>query len=121
MKLSPTKAILRPPDGLDFSDITASKATGTAYWNDDGTLDIPFDVEPSPAEQRAILVRITTANTNEETLQNRAHAALSANETFLALPTPTNAQVLAQVQRLTKECSGVIRLLLSELDSTSGT
>ena len=54
-------------------------------------------------------------------LASRARAALIANATFLALGSPTNAQTLAQVQLLTKECNGIIRLLLGVLDSTSGT
>ena len=48
-------------------------------------------------------------------------AALAANATFLALAVPTNAQTLAQVQTLTKECSALIRLLLQQFDSVAGT
>lgn len=54
-------------------------------------------------------------------IQASAKAALTANANFLALASPTNAQVLLQVERLTKECSGIIRLLLQELDTTDGT
>jgi hypothetical protein len=50
-----------------------------------------------------------------------AESALAANATFLAIGAPTNAQVLAQVQTLTKECNGIIRLLTARLESTSGT
>jgi hypothetical protein len=61
------------------------------------------------------------AAANQETLQSRSEAALAANTTFLALASPTNAQTLAQVKTLTKECNALIRLALGILDSTSGT
>lgn len=58
---------------------------------------------------------------NAATLRDRGIAALDANATFLALAAPTNAQVVAHVQRLTRECSGLIRLELNQLDDTTGT
>lgn len=44
-------------------------------------------------------------------LASKARAALHANETFLSMVSPSNAQVAAQVNRLTRECSALIRLL----------
>lgn len=60
---------------------------------------------------------------NERTLRDRATQALQANADFLALAlaSPTNAQTLAQVKTLTRECSALIRLLLRKLDTTAGT
>mgnify|MGYP000691666206 CR=1 FL=1 len=48
--------------------------------------------------------------TSRTDLLTKARAAVTANQTFLALATPTNAQVVAQVQRLTRECSALLRL-----------
>jgi hypothetical protein len=62
-----------------------------------------------------------TTDANTATVKQRAQAALTANATFLALASPTNAQTLAQVQRLTKECSALIRLALSQLDTITDT
>jgi len=58
---------------------------------------------------------------NAASLQGKAQAALAANSTFQAIASPTNAQVLAQVQLLTKECNALIRLALNLLDTTSDT
>ena len=64
---------------------------------------------------------LLTAQTNAADLTAKAQAAIAANATFLALASPTNPQVLAQVQRLTRECSALIKLLLNDLNDTSGT
>jgi hypothetical protein len=61
------------------------------------------------------------AEQNAATLCTRANNALAANATYQAISTPTNPQVVAQVLLLTKECNGIIRLLLSQLDDIAGT
>ena len=58
----------------------------------------------------AIVQTDVTADAVLFDLATKARAALDANATFLAIGSPTNAQVLAQVQRLTRECSALIRL-----------
>lgn len=58
---------------------------------------------------------------NEEDLRQRSRQALQANDAFLAISVPTNAQTLAQVKALTRECSALIRLLLNQVDTTAGT
>lgn len=63
----------------------------------------------------------TAIDINAVTLRNRATQALAANNTYLGIASPTNAQVVTQVGRLTQECSGMIRLLLGLLDDTTGT
>jgi len=58
---------------------------------------------------------------NRDGLIAKAQAAIASNSTFLAIVSPTNPQVLAQVQRLTRECTAVIKLLLDDLQDVSGT
>ena len=55
---------------------------------------------------------------NADTIRAQATAALTGNRDFLDLSAPTNAQTLAQVKALTRQSTGVIRLLLGVLDAT---
>ena len=59
-----------------------------------------------------VVVADIPASVNTDTLIGKANAALAANANYLAIASPTNAQVVAQVDRLTRECSALIRLLL---------
>lgn len=53
-----------------------------------------------------------TAPSIEYDLHVKARNALAANAAYLALATPTNAQVAAQVKLLARENSALIRLLI---------
>ena len=54
-------------------------------------------------------------------LQTRALAAIALIQTYLAIASPTAAQVAAQVALLTRENTAIIRLLLGQLSTTAGT
>lgn len=54
---------------------------------------------------------------NQLTLQQRVQTALTNNETFLAIVSPTAAQAITQVQALTRQVNALIRLDLGLLDS----
>lgn len=56
---------------------------------------------------------------NRTTLEQQAVGALDTNRTFLAIASPTNAQIVAQVKALTRQNNGFIRLILGRLDGTS--
>jgi len=53
-----------------------------------------------------------TAPSIEYDLHVRARKALEVNANYLAIQSPTAAQVAAQVNRLTRETSALIRLLI---------
>lgn len=62
----------------------------------------------------------TPVQVNEMTLRTRATQALATNAAYLQVTAPTNAQVVAQVTALTRECSALIRLVLNLTDTTGG-
>lgn len=85
-------------------------------------VDVLANVEAIAANlRRALAANPLTWAANESTIRTKAEAALATNDTFLALANPTNAQYFAQLKVVTRECTGLIRLLLKELDSTAGT
>lgn len=54
---------------------------------------------------------------NRAAIVEQAVAALASNAAYLALPSPTQAQAVAQVAALTRQVNGLARLLLQRLDS----
>lgn len=73
------------------------------------------DEENAAADERAAAA---VAASNEQTLRDRAAAALATNKAFLDLAAPTNAQTLAQVKALTRQNNGLIRLVIRDLGGT---
>lgn len=111
---------------VTVSTDTADKVIkgGPFVW--DGTTAITV-----PAGQTTMLATSATAQgytypprpvseTNAADLRDKASSALATNVTFLAIASPSNAQVSTQVKALTRECSALIRLLLGQTDVEDG-
>ena len=62
-----------------------------------------------------------TYNANWASLAGKATTALTNNETFLGIVSPTDPQAIAQVQALTRQVDAIIRVLLGQLGVTDGT
>ena len=56
---------------------------------------------------------------NRGTIVQQAQGALASNAAYIALASPTNAQVAAQVKALTRQNNKIIRLLLSQIGDRS--
>lgn len=96
-----------PANGiLGQSDVTP---TGAFYCS----------AAPCQAIPQAAAVLAATAAANQATIQQQAAAALTNNVAYLAIGSPTNAQVVAQVAAMTRQLDALIRLALGKFDATS--
>lgn len=76
-------------------------------------------IETVTANGRTLEVRAKPGSrmATQASLAGKAEQALAANSTYLALASPSAAQTTAQVQRLSRECNALIRLLIGAFDT----
>lgn len=89
----------------------------TTYRRFDGTGQ-QVETRPATDAERAA-VTAASAQTNMDAIRSAATTALDTNRTYLALASPTNAQVAAEVKALAQQVNGIIRLVLGKLDGTN--
>lgn len=97
-------------------NITAKLENGTLKYYQDG-------VEITAAQAKTLVASEpeVIAETNKRSLEAKSNTALTANATYIAIASPTNAQTTAQVKALSRQNNALIRLLLKKLDTTNGT
>ena len=117
-------AILAAPQ-QNRSELYDGAAGTYTSWAADGTVTTIRALIASEVAALAAQDAAATAANNSTTLRTRANAALTTNATYLALSagalTPTALQQTVQVNKLTRECNILIRLVISLLDDLSGT
>jgi hypothetical protein len=67
---------------------------------------------------QTVTFEVSTEQINDETIRQQALDALTANRTYIARQSPTAAQNTAQIQALTRQVNGLIRLVLGRFDGT---
>ena len=107
------------------SEMWDGTAATYTSWAVDGTVTASRALTAPETADLAAQDAAATAANNSTTLRTRANAALTTNATYLALSagalTPTALQQTVQVNKLTRECNILIRLVISLLDDLSGT
>lgn len=93
-------------------------AAGYTAWDTAGVVITQRALTSQEAAALAAQDAGAATTANGDTLRSQAAQALAANRTYVALASPTNAQVAAQVKALTRQNNGIIRLLLNQLDGT---
>lgn len=114
---------------LDGSDVIQRLVLwdGASQPSQFGTL-VPAQIDPALGAVEGdtfsggILIRgVPLVQQHRQTIVANAQLALASNDTFLALATPTQTQTLTQVQRLTRQCNGIVRVLLDQFDTATDT
>jgi hypothetical protein len=72
----------------------------------------------TPEEGLVVTAQAAQLDTNARTIEQKAEQYLVDSAAFLALPSPTNAQVLAQVKQNTRAIRGIVRLIRQKFDAT---
>lgn len=105
----------RPPDTLPVIFVTGPV---NGLW----TIDAPDEVTKAQLDAAIALQQAgMSVVSNREALLTKATAAVVVNNAFLAVASPTNAQVVAQVRALTRQNNALIKLITNNLSDVSGT
>lgn len=107
---------------IDFNTVDVAGRLNAAVY-------LPDTNPPDPsAWQASVAAHVPTHPTPEEkvvsdagnadTIRTQATQALTDNKTYVAIASPSNAQVAAQVKALSRQVNGLLRLTLGQLDGT---
>lgn len=92
---------------------------GYSAWDAQGIVTTQRALTTPESSQLAAQDAGAAIAANQSTVQQQAQAALVNNRTYLAVGSPNNAQVVAQMRALTQQVQGLIRLALQQFDGTN--
>jgi hypothetical protein len=104
-----------------YALLDGSTVVNLIRWDGNTSTYNPAPLVAVPYDPAIHTIAVDPTVINRADLIAKVQAALDTNATFLALASPTNAQTLAQVQRLTRETNALIRFVLNAFDDTTGT
>ena len=119
------------PDYPDQTRVIDGNGVTRQWWDDASrtyftynaagvqTSATPYTTAENAAADRRATAALET--TNATSLRDKARTALTGNNTFLGIASPTNAQVSAQVKALTRQVNALIKLEVGDLSDTTGT
>jgi hypothetical protein len=104
--------------------VETTRPDDTATHTSDRTVELINDVPTVVWVVRPLSVDELSNNQqtlNRSTLETRAGNALTANNNFIAIASPTNAQAAAYLKTVAKELNAIIRLILNQVDDIGDT
>lgn len=103
----------RPISPGMFADLGVPAASFAALPDGGQEVTVP---ETLTAQQVTVgRIRLMTATPDVEGTVTAAMTAVAGNAAFLALPSPSAAQSVAQVRALTRQVDAIIRLIVAEI------
>src|SRR5690242_1024063 len=94
---------------------------GTAGYYTGNPLTKQRDLTTQEAADLAAMDTGNTQTANRVSLESKAASAVASNITYINLASPTTAQTTAQVKALSRQVNALIKLVLNQLDDTTGT
>ena len=110
----------RPINTALFSDLTTKTVVsvtnpdGVSAWDGENDALVTFSGELTTVEYVACRRRLR-CNADREALEVSAQNAITAHNNFLAIASPTNAQILAELRLLARVDKGLIKQQVPDL------
>lgn len=102
-------------DGVLRQEWNDDTLTYTA-WDENGQITEQRPYTPEEEELASVSLALANQDANEQKILAKASAAIEDNRAFLALESPTSPQALVQVQNLTRQVTGLLKLKVRDLD-----
>lgn len=105
-------------DDVPLDDILPGVTrTGAASWREDNMLDMPLSRDLAPEETKRLLIRLCSPSDVIEERMVQALDAIGRIDTYLAIASPTNAQVVAEVRLVSQSVKALLREYLKDQSS----